>query len=96
MLAYEVAAPVGLGDTWKATSARSDNSDGELTWHLGLVTPAQHYAAVEQSDGPVKPFVAGFVDGAHPSGFETISGERWQRLEGGEPNIARWSCAGTT
>jgi len=82
---YDVAAPVGLGDRWKATSARSDNAGGVVTWHLGLVTPAEHYAAVEQSDGPMTAFVDSFVAGATKSGFVTISGARWQRLDGGQP-----------
>ena len=66
---YDVAAPVGLGDRWKATSARSDNARGVVTWHLGLVTPAEHYAAVEQSNGPMTAFVDSFVAGATKSGF---------------------------
>jgi Protein of unknown function (DUF4245) len=83
--AYDVAAPVGLGERWKATSARSDNDEGAVTWHLGLVTPAEHYAAVEQSDGPVTAFVDGFVAGATRSGVVTISGAGWERLDGGKP-----------
>ena len=83
--AYDVFAPVGLGDRWKATSARGDNVEGVVTWHLGLVTPAEHYAAVEQSNGPVPAFLDDFVAGATKSGFVTISGVGWQRLEGGKP-----------
>jgi hypothetical protein len=83
--AYDVLAPVGLGSTWKATSARGDNVEGVVTWHLGLVTPAEHYAAVEQSNGPVTAFIDDFVAGAAKSGFVTISGVRWQRLDGGKP-----------
>jgi hypothetical protein len=83
--AYDVFAPVGLGATWKATSARGDNVEGVITWHLGLVTPAEHYAAVEQSDGPVTAFLDDFVAGASKSGVVTVSGVRWQRLEGGKP-----------
>jgi Protein of unknown function (DUF4245) len=85
--AYDVAAPVGLGDRWKATSARSDNTEGVVSWHLGLVTPAEHYAAVEQSDGPEAGFVNGFVAGASKAGVVTISGAQWQRLEGGKPEL---------
>lgn len=83
--AYDVLAPVGLGDRWKATSARGDNVEGVVTWHLGLVTPAEHYAAVEQSDGPVPLFLDDFVAGASKFGVVTIGGVRWQRLEGGKP-----------
>ena len=28
-----------------------------MTWHLGLVTPAEHYAAVEQTDGARRSFL---------------------------------------
>jgi hypothetical protein len=83
--AYDVLAPAGLGDRWKATSARSDNVEGVVTWHLGMVTPAEHYAAVEQSNGPVPAFLDDFVAGATRSGVVTVSGVQWQRLEGGKP-----------
>ena len=75
-------------DRWKATSARGDNDEGVVTWHLGLVTPAEHYAAVEQSNGPVTAFIDDFVDGATKSGSVTISGAPWQRLDGGKPEAA--------
>lgn len=83
--AYDVVAPMGLSDRWKATSVRGDNDEGAVTWHIGFVTPEEHYAAVEQSDGPVKAFLDDHVQGATESGSVTVSGARWQRLEGGKP-----------
>jgi hypothetical protein len=83
--AYDVVAPVGLSDRWKATSVRGDNDEGAVTWHIGFVTPKEHYAAVEQSDGAVRSFLDDHVQGAASAGIVTVSGARWQRLEGGQP-----------
>lgn len=82
---YDVLAPVGLGDGWKATSVRADNVGGATTWHIGFVTPDEHYAAVEQSGGPVTAFLDGFVEGATRSGRVSVSGASWQQLAGGAP-----------
>jgi Protein of unknown function (DUF4245) len=84
---YDVLAPAGLGARWKATSVRNDDEGGAQTWHIGFVTPDARYAAVEQSDGPVTAFLDVFVAGATKSGEVTVSGARWQRLEGGKPEL---------
>jgi Protein of unknown function (DUF4245) len=83
--AYDVLAPVGLGTGWKATSARGSTDGGATTWHLGFVTPDGHYAAIEQSDGPVQGFLDAHVDGARRAGSVTVSGVAWQRLDDGKP-----------
>jgi uncharacterized protein DUF4245 len=82
---YDVLAPVGLGSGWKATSVRGLTSDGAVTWHLGFVTPAGHYAAVEQSAGQVQPFLDEHAEGATSAGRVRMGAARWQRLEGGRP-----------
>lgn len=82
---YDVLAPVGLPRSWKATSARGSSEGAAVTWHLGLLTPAGDYAAVEQSDGPRRTFVDGITGGSRPAGAVSIDGDTWQRLEGGEP-----------
>jgi hypothetical protein len=82
---YDVLAPVGLGSGWKATSARGRSESGDVTWHLGLVTPDGEYAAVEQSDGPRKAFVDDHAAGGEDAGQVVISGGAWQRIEGGKP-----------
>ncbi|MDQ1668132.1 MAG: hypothetical protein QOE40_193 [Actinomycetota bacterium] len=82
---YDVLAPVGLGTGWKATSARGLTADGDVTWHLGFVTPDGHYAEVEQSDGPRAGLVNQHAEGAQIVGSERIGSSRWQRLDGGKP-----------
>jgi hypothetical protein len=83
--AYDVVAPVGLSRQWKATSAGGDTDGGAVTWHIGFVTPDEHYAGVEQSDGPAAAFIDEHVDGAAKAGVVTVAGSPWQRLEGGKP-----------
>ena len=97
--AYDVLAPVGLGAGWRATSARGSTEGGAVTWHLGLVTPADDYAAVEQSDGARATFLDEFTSGSERAGQVTIDGLAWQRLDGGEPErraLLRTSGAATT
>ena len=83
---YDVLAPVGLGSGWKATSARGSSEGDAVTWHLGLVTPADDYAAVEQSDGARRSFLDQFTSGSERAGSVTVDGLTWQRLEGGDPD----------
>jgi hypothetical protein len=82
---YDVLAPVGLGRGWKATSARGDGDGSAVTWHLGLVTPEEDYAAVEQSDGPRPAFLDQFTSGSSRRGTVQVAGVTWTRLEGGKP-----------
>jgi hypothetical protein len=81
----DVLAPDPLPDGWRATSARARSEGDVATWHLGLVTAAGSYAAVEQSDGERREFVDRFADGATPAGSSTVEGTTWRRLEGGSP-----------
>jgi hypothetical protein len=83
---FPVLVPDGLGEGWRPTSARVTEQDGAATWHIGYVTPDGEYAALEQSDGPAEPFVAGFAPQATPAGEVIIGGTSWVRLEsrGGE------------
>ncbi len=84
--AYAVLAPRLLPTGWRATSARtrSEGSDA-VSWHLGLVTAAGDYAAVEQTDGAREGFVDRFADGAERDGTVKVDGTMWRRLEGGDP-----------
>jgi len=84
-LPYDVLAPGRLPDGWRATSARTRLGEG-ATWHLGLVTAAGNYAAVEESDGSRRAFVARFAGGSRPAGETTIDGDPWRRLRGGDPD----------
>jgi hypothetical protein len=80
---YPVVAPVGLPDTWKATSVRFDGEQFDA-WHLGFHTPGGEYVQIEQSTQ--KP--ATFIDEASQGGEETkateeIGGRTWTRYTGG-------------
>lgn len=82
---YDVLAPIGLPDAWRATSARTDQPASAVTWHVGFVTPSGDYAALEQSDGDPRAFIDSFASGAHAAGPATIGTATWRRLEGGDP-----------
>jgi hypothetical protein len=82
---YDVLAPIGLPDTWRATSARTDSGDGAVTWHVGFVTPADAYAGLEQSDGDAGSFVDHLAADGRAAGTVTIGGATWRRVEGGDP-----------
>ncbi|MFI9152105.1 DUF4245 domain-containing protein [Streptomyces sp. NPDC053367] len=80
---YPVAAPVGLPDTWKATSVRfrGDKSDA---WHLGFHDPDGEYVAVEQSTERQAVFVDQATQGAEETRTtEKIGGRTWTRWTGG-------------
>lgn len=79
---YPVAAPVGLPETWKATSVTYDRQDGN-SWHLGFLDPEREYVAVEQSDGPAEKFVHKVSQRATKTDRTVrVGGETWQRWEG--------------
>jgi Protein of unknown function (DUF4245) len=49
----QVVAPSGLPATWRATSVSLSGGDpNPVVFHLGFVTPAGDYAALEESNGP--------------------------------------------
>jgi hypothetical protein len=81
---YDVLAPVGLPRAWRATSARTGRAGDAYTWHLGFVTPADDYAALEQSDGDPEGFLDHIVGNADAAGTVQIGGASWRRLEDGE------------
>ncbi|MDX2525905.1 DUF4245 domain-containing protein [Streptomyces europaeiscabiei] len=79
---YAVAAPVGLPETWKATSVRfrGDESD---RWHLGFHDPDGQYVAVEQSTEKPSRFIADATQDAKKTGTEQEIGDKtWTRYEG--------------
>jgi hypothetical protein len=82
---YDVLAPIGLPDTWVPTSARTGRDGDAVTWHLGLVTPAGDYAGLEQRDGDPEAAVADVADGGDDAGTVAISGLRWRKVDGGDP-----------
>ncbi|GAB2916048.1 DUF4245 domain-containing protein [Streptomyces mayteni] len=84
---YELLAPEGLSEDWRATSARYEPM-GEFgaTWRLGLIGPDDDYVALAQSDAVVggsDPFVASVTRDAEDTG-ETVraAGQDWAWYEG--------------
>jgi len=82
---YELAGPRPLPAGWRVTSARTGADGAATTWHLGMVTADETYAAVEQTDGPRRDLVSAFAAGSRPAGTVTIGGVTWERLVGGDP-----------
>jgi hypothetical protein len=82
---YDVLAPIALPDSWVPTSARTTSAGPAVTWHVGFVTPADDYAALEQSDGSPASFVRQFADGGERAGNVVIGSATWRRVEGGDP-----------
>ncbi|MBW1602826.1 DUF4245 domain-containing protein [Streptomyces sp. JJ66] len=85
---YPLLAPQGLEDPWRATSVHyRGQSDLGAVWHLGFLDPDEEYAAVEQSDGEPKPFIAEVTHGAQATGKTVeVDGAAWDRYEGPKYN----------
>ncbi|MEU6810218.1 DUF4245 domain-containing protein [Streptomyces sp. NPDC046831] len=80
---YPVAAPVGLPETWKATSVRFQGDRGD-SWHLGFQDPEGQYVAVEQSTRSRAQFIDEASQGAHATKTtQKIDGRTWTRYTGG-------------
>ncbi|GHC66705.1 hypothetical protein GCM10010507_50560 [Streptomyces cinnamoneus] len=95
---YAVAAPVGLGDGWRATSVsyKARGKDGS-EWHLGFLDPQKQYVAVEQSDGPARPFIDNVSQHAEKAHATTKVGDTtWQRYEGPKYNALVREESGVT
>ncbi|MFI9205340.1 DUF4245 domain-containing protein [Streptomyces sp. NPDC053048] len=85
---YAVAAPEGLGDGWRATSVsyKPQGAEGSV-WHLGFLDPQTQYVAVEQSDGPARPFIDSASQRAEKTGrTQKVGDVVWQRYEGPKYN----------
>ncbi len=76
---YQILAPEGLSERWRATSARYEPDPGGTTWHLGFVTPQDAYAGLEQSDGRRTAFVDEMTNQGAPEGTTQIDGVTWER-----------------
>ncbi|MFC5662359.1 DUF4245 domain-containing protein [Kitasatospora misakiensis] len=83
---YPLLVPEGLPAQWRATSvtynpAALSNGKGNA-WHLGFVTPAGQYAAVEQSDIARGDMLKAAVAGGKPDGTVDVAGQAWERVQG--------------
>jgi Protein of unknown function (DUF4245) len=87
---FHAEEPSGLSGQWRLTSARFEPADvsptGADLWHLGWVTPANRFAALEQSDGSVEQLVRSVVGNAQQTGSGAGSFAGWQRWTGDPSN----------
>jgi hypothetical protein len=79
--AYDVLAPAGLGEEWRATSVRlTDEGDGKTLWHMGWLSPDDTYVGLEQTDDGRDDLLDQLFLDTRPDGTTVIDGQRWERL----------------
>jgi Protein of unknown function (DUF4245) len=91
-----VLAPAGLPATWQATSVSSSGGNGHpVVFHLGFVTPAGDYAAVEESDGPAAAYLVS-LEGKTPRTLAPVrvGAASWRQLRGADGRLALVRSAG--
>lgn len=72
-----VAAPHPMPKGWRATSARYSGASSP-TWHVGILTRAKTYVAIEEAQRPQGEMVAKqLARGARRVGTKTAGGETW-------------------
>ena len=78
---FPLVGPVGLPDSWKATSAYYDpplSNLGVAAWHVGFITTAGQYAGFEQTDGIVSGVLRDVLgDPVDLGRTSTIAGQPW-------------------
>ncbi len=93
---YDVLGPDPLPDGWRVTSARTEQAGGSVTWHVGMVTRDDDYAAVEQTDGDRDQFVQQFAAGASRAGTARLSdGCHGSGSRAASRRTERWSAPST-
>ncbi|BEP12217.1 hypothetical protein acdb102_05280 [Acidothermaceae bacterium B102] len=96
--AHPLVAPAGLPSAWRPTSVSSSGGSGTpLVFHLGYVTPAGDYAALEESDGPVAGYLV-TLEGKTPQSLDSVrvGTASWQQLRGTDGRLALVSTATPT
>jgi hypothetical protein len=92
---YALAAPTGLPDAYRPTSARTDAghaADGaSVTLEIGYVTPSEEFAGFATSDDLRARPIRSVLDGAKDEGTVEIDGKPWIRstTERGETALSR-------
>ena len=82
-LPFDPVVPAGLPQGWKPTSAYSKRStDDVLAWHVGYLTPAGEYAAVEVAAGATDAWVRAQTSAPQPTAAQrrTVAGVEWREL----------------
>ena len=92
---YPVAAPEGLPDGYRPTSARTDAGDADagdpVTLEIGYLTPSAEFAGFVVSDDAQASAVDDVLGGAQEQGTVDLAGQTWTRgtTERGETVLSR-------
>ncbi len=77
---YALEVPIGLDAAWRVTSIRYEPStEAGNVWHIGYITPADDYAAVEQTDGEVLDVLEGQLPEPQEEGSTQLGERNWTR-----------------
>lgn len=85
-----VRSPAGLPATWRATSVSTAGGNGHpVVFHLGFVTPAGDYAALEESNGPANAYLLTLL-GKTPKSLADVQvgAGSWRSLRGTDGRVA--------
>lgn len=82
---FPLVGPSGLSPAWRATSFRVTTTPSATVTalHIGFVTPAGRYAALEEGSAPVADLLRAVDRGSRVVGTQQVDGIGWQRREGG-------------
>jgi len=92
---YDLLAPRGLSDDWRATSVRTDagraSAGDPVTLQIGWLTPAEEFAEYVVSDDRGAAALTDVLADATEDGSRQIDGDAWQRLttQRGETALTR-------
>jgi hypothetical protein len=76
---YTSYGPAATPAGWRPTSSRltGGSGGGPVAWHLGFVTDADEYAALEESDESADPFIKRMTNRDRPVGSQQVAGATW-------------------
>ena len=81
---YDLLAPRGLSDDWRATSVRTDagraSAGDPVTLQIGWLTPAEEFAEYVVSDDRDDSALTDVLADATEDGAQQIDGDQWERL----------------
>lgn len=87
---FPLVGPTGLAPGWRATSVRVTTTPSATVTalHIGFVTPAGQYAALEEGSAPVADFLRQVDQGSRALGTQQVNGVGWERRSGGPQDRA--------
>lgn len=90
VVGHPVAAPSPLPADWVPNAARVSGKAGTVALHVGFVTPAKEYVALDEAQRPVADWVASVLDGpASAVGASAVDGWTTWRTKDGKDALVR-------